>query len=114
MVAGFDVDFDAMQPWFQRVVDAGPLLPASLGDGELSNDLLSLRLNDSVGRRIYASGGEYEPVLTTYTPLGDTYSGIFEGMILLTSIHPDAAPRLVIGGLPRSRLPVLLGLLVLT
>ena len=114
LVAGFEVDFDALEAWFQRVVDTGPLLPPSLGDGELSNDLLSLRLDDSAGRPIYASGGDYEPVATTYTDMGETYSGIFAGMTLLTSIHPDAAPRLVIGGLPRSRLPVLLSLLVLT
>jgi signal transduction histidine kinase len=42
------------------------------------------------------------------------YGGAFAGLVLTVCIDPLAAPRLVIGGLPRSRLPVLLGLLMLT
>jgi signal transduction histidine kinase len=114
LVTGFEVNINALSEWFQRVVERGPLLPKSLGDGDLSNDLLYLKLADSEGRQIFKSGDYYDPTLTTYTPLGDTYSGIFEGMTLQAAIHPNAAPRLVIGGLPRSRLPVLIGLLVLT
>ncbi len=114
LVAGFEVDFDGMDARLRRVVDNGPLLPASLGDGELSNDLLAIRLSDAGGREVFASGGHNDPTLTTYTPFGDTYSGMFEGLTLQTSIDPDAAPRLVIGGLPRSRLPILAGMLLMT
>ncbi len=114
LAAGFEVDFDAMVSRLQRVVDSGPLLPASLGDGKLSNELLAIRLSDAEGHEVYASGGYNDPTLTTYTPFGDTYSGMFKGLTLQTSIDPNAAPRLVIGGLPRSRLPVLTGLLLMT
>ncbi|ANM30395.1 hypothetical protein ABI59_13660 [Acidobacteria bacterium Mor1] len=111
---GFEVNLESLQPRFEAMVADSPLLPASLGDGELSNELLSIRLNDVAGAPVFVHGRSSDPMLATYTPFGDTYSGMFEGMTLLTSIDPSAASRLVIGGLPRSRLPVLGTLLVLT
>ncbi len=114
LTIGFEVDLESLQPRFEEMVAESPLLPASLGDGELSNELLSIRINDAAGARVFAHGRPSDPALTTYTPFGDTYSGMFEGMTLLTSIDPAAASQLVIGGLPRSRLPLLGTLLVLT
>ena len=111
---GFEVDLQSLQSRFAAMVAESPLLPASLGDGELSNELLSIRINDVAGAQVFTHGRPSDPTLTTYTPFGDTYGGMFEGMTLLTSIDPAAASQLVIGGLPRSRLPVLATLLVLT
>ncbi len=112
--AGFEVDPAGLSAWLGRMVDSRPLLPASLGDGELTNDLLFLRLSDDTGKVLYTSGAWPGPLLATETPMGDAYSGVFEGLKLTVCIDPEAAPRLVIGGLPRSRLPVLLSLLLLT
>jgi two-component system phosphate regulon sensor histidine kinase PhoR len=47
-------------------------------------------------------------------PFGDAYSGVLAGSRLRVAVAPAAARNLVIGGLPRSRLPVLLGLLTLS
>ncbi len=113
-LAGFEVNLAALSTWLGRMVDSRPLLPASLGDGELTNDLLFLRLADATGRVLYTSGTWPGPLLATETPMGDAYSGVFEGLKLTVCIDPEAAPRLVIGGLPRSRLPILLSLLLLT
>jgi signal transduction histidine kinase len=113
-VVGFEVDRAALAQWLERLVDARPLLPRALGDGELTNDLLYLRLTDTGGATIYARGESPDPRLATHTPLADAYGGVFGGLSLETSIEPAAAARLVIGGLPRSRLPLLAGVLLLT
>ena len=44
----------------------------------------------------------------------DTLDERFSKMRLMVSLRPDIAPQLVVGGLPRSRLPVLIGLFALT
>jgi signal transduction histidine kinase len=114
LVAGFEVDRQALAAWVRTIVDARPLLPAALGNGKLGNELLYLRLADGAGQTIFAQGRAPDVPLTTRAALGDTYGGVFEGLTLEASIDPSAAPRLVIGGLPRSRLPILLGVLALT
>ena len=113
LVAGFEVSPEGLRRWIERMVEARPLLPAALGEGRLGNDALFLRLTDATGATVYTSGTWPGPLLAIDTPLGDAYSGVFDGLTLRTSIDPRAAHRLVIGGLPRSRLPVLLGLLLL-
>jgi len=112
--AGFEVNTEELRAWFARVAEARPLLPSSLGDGGLTNDLLFLRLADATGRVLYESGTWPGPLLSIEAPLADAYSGIFKGLTLQVCIDPAAAPKLVIGGLPRSRLPVLGGLMLLT
>jgi signal transduction histidine kinase len=114
LVAGFEVDRQALVAWLRAIVDARPLLPAALGDGKLGNDLLYLRLADGAGQTIYSQGRLPEAPLATRAALGEAYGGVFDGLTLETSIDPAAASRLVIGGLPRSRLPILLVLLALT
>jgi two-component system phosphate regulon sensor histidine kinase PhoR len=44
----------------------------------------------------------------------DTLSADFGGMLVDVAVRPDAADRLIIGGLPQSRLPLLVALLMLT
>jgi signal transduction histidine kinase len=44
----------------------------------------------------------------------DTLEGVYGHLIVEAAIRPDAASHLIIGGLPRSRLPLLLGLMILT
>jgi signal transduction histidine kinase len=44
----------------------------------------------------------------------DTLSYEFGGLVLEVGLRPDAASALVIGGLPRARLPLLLALMIMT
>jgi signal transduction histidine kinase len=113
-VIGFEVKVDALEPWFQRTFDQGPLLPGSLGYGDLNNDVLFLSVTDGSGAEIFRGGGRYASPLIADVPFGDSYSGLLDGMTVRTSIDPASASQLVIGGLPYSRLPLLLILLVLT
>jgi signal transduction histidine kinase len=92
---------------FARIVKESALLPPTLAAD--SRDLLAVRVSAPDGHRIFASSpawSEYMSHATLDHQLGD-----FQIQVALSS---TAADRLVIGGLPRNRVPVLIGLLVVT
>lgn len=118
-LVGFEVDGAALGAWLGRAVASGPLLPPSLveaesGEAALAADGVFVSIAPPSGPPIFRSGDPFEPDLGVDVRLGDAYGGVFEGYRLSVAIDPAVAPRLVIGGLPRSRLPVLLGLLTVT
>jgi signal transduction histidine kinase len=111
---GFEVDQERLREWYAAVLESGPLLPPSLGGGRVTNAVLSLAVRDHAGVERFRAGGGPWPALGMEVPFGSAYSGILEGSRVQVSIDPEAARQLVIGGLPRSRLPLLLGLLALS
>jgi signal transduction histidine kinase len=117
-VIGFEVARDGFGAWFERALARGSLLPPSLDKGAGDADDLTVTVRDARGREVFRAGPvarDSDPhPLSASAPFGDAYEGILEGMTVQVTLEPDAAVRLVIGGLPRSRLPVLLGLLALT
>ncbi len=112
---GFEVDLDEQRQWFETAFGRGPLLPPSLVTGE-DAELLVVRVTDAAYREVFRAGKPelYSPVLSVHEPYGDAYAGIFDGLTVHVSLYPSAAAKLVIGGLPRSRLPFLVVLLVVT
>jgi signal transduction histidine kinase len=111
---GFAVERDALAEVLRRALAKGPLLPISLGGNELGKDAISLVLADPFGEEILRAGPPFTPVLGAEKRLGSEYGGILDSFVLRTSIDQAAAPKLAIGGLPRSRLPVLIALMILT
>jgi len=114
-VVGFVVDPAASQEWFERAINSGPLLPESLGDGALGGGI-DVTVVDPTGRTVWrnTASSRYPSELRAERPFGADYNGVFAGFTAHAAIDPDAADRLVIGGLPRSQLPVIAGLLALT
>lgn len=107
---GFRSDLGTHHYLFRKIVDAVPLLPPSLTNGHRTPELLSVRVEAPGGDLLFASEPQYEsPFLAR-----DTLGAVFGGLQAQVSIRPDAAGSLVIGGLPRSRLPLIAGLLLLT
>jgi DNA-binding response OmpR family regulator len=100
--------------WLRRAFARDPLLPASLGHGRVTNDSVSLAVRDHAGVERFRSQPREWPALGVEVPYGEAYSGVLRGSTVRVSLDPAAAGDLVIGGLPRSRLPALFGLLVLT
>jgi signal transduction histidine kinase len=84
-----------------------PLLPPSLA-GE-PHDLLSVRVATPDRRDLFSSSTVWS-AYTSEASLDDPLGG-FRVAVALTE---PAADRLIIGGLPRSRVPLLSGLLVIT
>jgi signal transduction histidine kinase len=92
-------------PW-----KATPLLPPALTGVTNNASLLSLQVTDPAGREWFQCGrdfpGDYAGT--------DTLGLQFGGLTTTVTLNPAVAGDLVIGGLPRSRVPMLLGLLGLT
>jgi signal transduction histidine kinase len=114
IVVGFEVDRAALESWFAEAFERAPLLPPSLtGEGGAAASIF-IRVTDGAGGEIFRSGESPQNYLASYRPYGDTYGGIFDGADVVASVDPAAAELLVIGGLPRTRLPLLFGLILLT
>jgi signal transduction histidine kinase len=92
-------------PWGQT-----PLLPPGLTGITSNESLLSLQVTDPTGREWFRRGRDFPGHYAGTDTLGLQFGGLATTVIL----DPDVAGDLVIGGLPRSRVPLLLGLLGLT
>jgi signal transduction histidine kinase len=113
IVAGFEVDLPALTEWFGTALNRQPLVPSSLGHGQVTNEFLYVSIRDHGAVERFRLGNESAPKLTVKKPFGDTYQGVFLGFTVGASIDPRILRQIVIGGLPRSRLPFFLGLLAL-
>ena len=107
-VVGFEVALSALPGWLARAFARGPVLPPSLGSGDVTNASVSLVVTDHGGVERFRSQAREWPALRVRVPYGDAYEGVLQGSTVQVSLDPEAASRLVIGGLPRSRLPELL------
>ena len=95
-------------PIFRKMASA-PLLPPEVM-GRIANDsLFAVTVSDAVGRVLYRSSLWYP----------DTYSGTsvldaaHGSAVIRVAVSPAAASALIAGGLPRNRVPLLIGLVVL-
>ncbi len=112
--AGFEVNLAALGDYLKPLIEAQSLLPPSLGKGEVTNGAVSLALIDHGGVERLRWGTREFSDFRVEAPFGNAYGPVLEGSRVSLSVDPAAAPRLVIGGLPPSRLPLVLGLLLLT
>ena len=108
-VRGFLVPLDALEPILRSAAERGPLLPPSLTGGAELDSLVSVRVTSPSGRLLYQSA-QFSSSYVAWDSTGD-YVG---RLPVFAALRPEIAGTLIIGGLPRSRLPLLLGLLVLT
>jgi signal transduction histidine kinase len=87
-----------------------PLLPPAIAGAQPNDSLLFMTVSTSEGKTVFESPVEYAE---TYA-VADTMGQRFGGMVVQAALRPQAASELVIGGLPRSRVPLLMALLVVT
>jgi signal transduction histidine kinase len=92
-----------------KIEEAFPLLPPALTGGKTGRDLLSFTITSRGYRTFYQSTPQYKSPYTA----SDTVGEIYGGLLATVSLRPEAAESLIIGGLPGSRLPTILGLLAL-
>jgi signal transduction histidine kinase len=83
------------------------LLPATFTKGRPVRELVQLEVTDARGRRLFASDTVTRWALDDTAAIGEA----FGAMRVRAQIREGQAGGLVIGGLPRSRLPFLLALL---
>ena len=97
----------------RRVLGHGGLLPPVLLAGAPLDSVLALTVVDGAGREVYRSTPRSDARAMPYAATA-TLEPRYGGLRLHLAIQPAMADRLVIGGLPRSRLPLLVTLLGVT
>ena len=110
LVYGAEYDRAAIAAVLAEVMYARGLLPATFTRGNSIREMIQLEVTDARGRVWFAS----EPV--KQWTMDDTVRMPREygSLLIRAQIRPEMAGKVVIGGLPRSRLPFLLGLLAVS
>lgn len=108
-VYGLEADPAGLRPIFRDVFDQRRLLPSGLVEGTPNDSLLTVTVTHEAVGEIYRSPVGYPAPFAASEPVGDPAGGL----IVQAAIRPESASRLVIGGIPGSRLPLLLGTLAL-
>jgi signal transduction histidine kinase len=107
---GFDGDPKGFETLYTAPKEKFPLLPPTLTGGVIYDSVGSMIVTDANGVELYRSPVQYAPTFAAR----DSIEAIVGGMLVQIALRPDLAPKLIIGGMPRSRLPWLLALLALT
>jgi signal transduction histidine kinase len=97
-ISGFEVNRAALGPFFDLAMSMRPLLPASLAQGRVTNDVIAARAVDEQGRVLFATKAPVDARLSV-EHRGD--SGLLRGVTVETSIERDVAQLLVAGGIAR-------------
>lgn len=116
MRAGFEVSLPALTQWLTEFVALEPLLPPSLASRDAAQTSVRLLVRAPNGHVLFRSPGPpWTPSTTTIRKsLEDAAENSLQGFVAEVTIDPAAAGGLVIGGLPSSRLGLLLLLLFLS
>jgi len=107
---GVVADSDAFAELFLQWYRSGPLLPAAIAGAQVTDSLLQVTVTGPTGLRVFESPVRYPRTFSS----ADTLDPEYGSLVVEAAIRPDAAGHLIIGGLPRSRIPLLLGLMTLT
>jgi signal transduction histidine kinase len=112
-VYGFETDPEALvEAVLGRLLASTPLLPESLTGGLPSDSLFRVEVALPDDRVLFASDGPADRGSSVVG--GDRLAPWLGGLEVRVRIPEDRAQALVIGGLPKSRLPLILLLLALT
>jgi signal transduction histidine kinase len=109
MVYGLQYSADGFLDVLSSVVRAQEILPEAISADRRNSDLVEVAVRDAQGNVFYASDNDVltAPMATVNLPPR------FASLSVSASIKPGQAESLVVGGLPESRMPYLLGLLAL-
>lgn len=111
VVYGFETEPTAyLSPIFRSLRARNTLLPPSLVQGIEEDSVVTIRVSDPGGHLIYATSPRFDEEYSASERLPIQYGQLTLGV----SLRPELAPKMIVGGLPRSRLPVLLLLLAMT
>ncbi len=107
---GFVADHSSIGELLTQSFEQSDILPLPVADSIPPDSLVFVSVRDPAGRILFASSTPYPLTFVARDTLGPQLGSL----VIEAAIRPDAANRLVIGGLPRSRLPLLGALLALT
>ena len=108
-IYGFGLDPARYRPLFDGVLRDEELLPTTALQGWRGIDVVSVEVVAPGVGTLFRSGDD------GWRYAGqDSLGAAFGGMLVRAAIKPGAAERIVIGGMPRSRMPLQVGMLVLS
>ena len=107
---GVVAEAEAFRALFLQWYRSAPLLPTIVAGAEPSDSLLQLSVRGPTGLLVFESPVPYPGTFSSSVTLEAGYGSL----VVDAAIRPDAASRLIIGGLPRSRIPLLVFLMLLT
>ena len=110
-IVGLEEDTRGLEPLYTADQERVPLLPRPLTGGVAYDSLGSVIVTEADGRELYRSPVQYA---TPFAARDSFQEPIMGRLQVQVALRPDMAPKLVIGGLPRSNVPMLLSLLALT
>jgi signal transduction histidine kinase len=111
VVYAFEYPPAAVDSLLAAVLTSSDLLPASLVGTREMRDLLDVQVDDGDGRPLFMTGKYGDPwELDATTVMPES----FGGLRVRAQLRPELASELLIGGTPRSRVPLLLVILALT
>jgi signal transduction histidine kinase len=110
-VVGLEEDPRGFEPLYTADEEKFPLLPRPLTGGVIYDSLGSAIVTGADGVELYRSPVQYAPLFAARDSFQEPMMGRLQVQVAL---RPDMAPKLVIGGMPRSNLPMLLSLLAIT
>lgn len=108
---GFVVTGEALGELFRHWYENNPLLPQPIARDQPNDSLLYVAIRNMFGHAYFESSDAYE---AEEPGASVTVQSEFGDFLIQATVRPDAAGHLIIGGLPRSRLPLLATLLMLT
>jgi signal transduction histidine kinase len=111
IVYGFIPTPESVHALFQRLLEERSLLPSSLTAGLRNEDIISLMVVHEGMRQVVFTPRQRD---LTDAFAADTLPPRFGGLVVGTNLRPELANQLIIGGLPQSRLPILLAMLALS
>ena len=113
-LVGFTVNIPALHDWAVYVLSRQPLVPSVIANGKLHNHSVHLQFADHEGQLIFVNNVNYDRYLMIeHTVAPEEYAGVMAGAVIRASVDPALVDEIVVGGLPRSRLQLLLLLAVL-
>ena len=109
---GFEAKPTLLKPLVVQATDAQKfaLLPRPLTGGVQYDSMGSIIITDHYGVEIYRSAVQYTSPFTARDTIGKDMGDLYAQ----ATLRAEVADQLIIGGLPKSRLPLILGLLGLT
>lgn len=110
VVYAFEYPPESLDSIFTSVLSASDLLPASIVSGRNNRDVLDVEVSDAIGAPLYSTSErrQFDIEGTANLPAS------FAGLRIKAQLKPEMAEAILIGGVPESRVPILLVILLLT
>jgi signal transduction histidine kinase len=110
-IVGVEEDPHALEPLYTAENEQVPILPKALTGGVTEDSFTSTIVTAADGVELYRTPVQYAPTFAARDSFEHPMMG---GIRVQVALRPDVAPKLAIGGMPRSNVPMLLSLLALT